>query len=168
MNVPRLPARLASALALAAALLAPVGGLAAGVALAQRANAPGLLEVVIADPATAPGGIEPLRSAGGFTGFDGPTALGGSVVRTGQMSATEGGRFEVTGDGATMAARTTNSTRLFRIERAATPLRAGDAVQVRLDGAGAPLGVLRLPFDLHEGANRGAVPPAAAPGAAAR
>ena len=155
----RLPARIASALTLVAALLAPLGGLAVGVAVAQRANAPGLREVVVADPAAARGGIEPLRSAGGFTGFDGPAALGGAVARTGQMGPTEAGRFEVTSDGATLAARTTNATRLFRIERASTPLRAGDAVQVRLDAAGALLGVLRLPLDLHEGQGRATPPP---------
>jgi len=154
MSSLNLPPRLVSALAIVGVLLAPVGGAAAGIAAARAASAPSQREVVIVDPATATGGIEGLRSTAGFTGFDGPAALGGRVVRTGTMSETRDGRFEVTADGATLAARTTSTARLFRIERASTPLSPGEAVQLRLDASGALLGVLRVPADLHEGQNR--------------
>ena len=156
-----LPPRLVSALAIVGVILALGGGGASGIALAERMNAPQQRDVVIADPSAATGGIEALRSPAGFSGFDGPAALAGSVARVGKMSATQSGAFEVTGTGTTLAARTTSGARLFRIERASTPLSRGDAVQLRLDASGALLGVLRLPSDLHAGENRPTPTPAA-------
>ncbi len=153
-----LSSRVRTLLALAAALVAFVGGAATGIGIADRTNVPHQRDVVIADPTGASGGIQALRSTGGFTGFDAPAALAGSVARTGTMSATQNGAFEVTSAGSTLAARTTSGARLFRIERASSAPARGDAVLVRLDAGGVATGVLRLPGDLHEGENRAPTP----------
>ena len=153
-----LSSRVRTLLALAAALVAFVGGGATGIGIADRTNAPHQRDVVIPAPAGASGGIQALRSAGGFTGFDAPAALSGGVARTGTMSATQNGAFEVSSAGSTLAARTTSGARLFGIERASSAPARGDAVLVRLDGSGGTTGVLRLPGDLHEGENRAPTP----------
>ena len=151
----RLPPRLLTFLGVAGALFALGGGIALGTRLAERASQPGHDELVIVDPALAAAGAEQsLRSPAGFTGFDGAGSLPGAAVRTGTVGALRDGAFEVTSQGSSLSIRTTSTARLFRLRRAATGLRAGDAVIVRALADGTVGGVLRVPRDLTEGTGR--------------
>lgn len=154
-----LRARLALMLRLGIVVAALGGGVAAGVALGTRASAPVQTELVLADPALAtPAPEAALRSAGGFTGFDGAAALGGAVTRVGAIAGTRDGSFEVTGAGSTLAIRTTSTARLYRVRRAASPLRPGDTVVVLVGADGSAAAVLRVPADLNEGARPAPTP----------
>jgi len=160
----RLPARLLGVLIAAGGLVALGGGIVAGMALGDRASRPGHNELVIASPALAGTTNEQaVRSRGGFTGFDGAGGLDGSAVRGGTMGAMRDGAFEVTSSGSTLSVRATSSGRLFGIAAATSPLRAGDAVVVRLQTDGSASGVLRVPADLNEGAGRPSPTPTPTP-----
>jgi len=163
-----LPPRLVTFLVVLGDLLAVGGGTALGMTLGERASRPGHSELVIENPALATGGTEPmLQSPGGFAGFDGPGSLGGAAVRVGTVATTPGapaGTFEVTSQGSSLGIRTTSTARLFRLRRAAAPLRPGDAVLVRIGGDGAATAVLRVPRDLNEGAGRPSATPTSTPG----
>lgn len=151
----RLPARLLTPLVALGALFALGGGVALGMTLGERASRPGHAQLVIQDPALATGGTEPvLRSAAGFTGFDGPGSLGGAAVRAGTVTPGRDGAFEVTSPGSSLGVRTTSAARLFQLRRASAPLAAGDAVVVRTGADGTVTGVLRVPRDLNEGTGR--------------
>jgi len=151
----RLPARLLTAVVLICAALSAVGGAALGARLGERASRPGHDELVLLDPALAGGNADlTLRSAGGFTGFDGPGSLDGGAVRVGSVGAVQNGAFDVTSAGASLAIRATANTRLFRIRHAAAPLQAADVVVVRTRPDGSAAGILRVPRDLNEGTGR--------------
>ena len=159
------PARLRTLLTIAAAVAALGGGIALGVTLGERAGRAGHDELVIADPALATGVTVPtLRSAGGFTGFDGPGSLAGTATRAGTVGGARGGAFDVTSEGASLGIRTTSTARLYRIRKASTSLSAGDAVIVRTQADGAAVGVLRVPRDLGEAAPRPSPAATGAPG----
>ena len=151
----RLPARLVAFLMVAGGLAALGGGIAAGMALGDRASRPGHDELVIASPVlSGTTNEQTVRSRGGFTGFDGAGGLDGSAVRGGTMGAMRDGAFEVTSSGSTLSVRATSTGRLFGIAAATSPLRPGDAGVVRLQADGSVSGVLRVPADLNEGAGR--------------
>lgn len=165
-----LPPRLVTFLGVAAALFALGSGVALGTRLAERASQPGHDQLLIVDPALATAGAaQSLRSPGGFTGFDGAGSLPGAAVRTGTVGVSRDGAFEVASQGSSLGIRTTSTARLFRLRRAATGLRAGDAVIVRVQPDGAAGGVLRVPRDLTEGTGRpsptgtATAPPASTP-----
>lgn len=145
-----LPSRVATFGAIAGLVLAAAGGVLGGMRIAERANEPGVQTVPVTAPRSAGASDLALRSAAGFTGFE-EHALGGRVTRTGTTSASADGVFEVQSGPSAMTIQTSSPVRLFRIEGASQPLAPGDVVVVRLDEAGNPLAVLRLPGDLREG-----------------
>lgn len=129
------------ALAGAAALL---GGGALGVRLGEAASRPRVEEIRVTDPgasSTAPG-IE-ARSPAGFTGFGGPPALEGDVLRRGTASDVREGAFTLIDGTARSQVEFTQSLRLYRISPAATPLATGDSVVVSID-EGRATAVLRV------------------------
>ena len=74
------------------------GGARLGIALAERFTAPETVELLFVDPLQLAGTPDfALRSAGGFTGFGGPPALGGAVLRTGPVSAPQAGPLAIEG-----------------------------------------------------------------------
>lgn len=113
--------------------VALVGGGALGVRLGEAASRPGVEEIRLADPAALPAasGIE-SRSPGGFSGFSGPPALEGSVLRTGIATDVRPGSFVLVADGARSTVEFTQPLRLHRISTATAPLVAGENVVVRL------------------------------------
>lgn len=139
--------RIVATLVLLAAVAA-AGGLS-GVALGERMSERGIEELVIADPALAPDERPALRSAGGFTGFEGAPALIGAVVRTGTFEETAEGDVRVTQDGASVEISLREPDRLLRLAPAASPLLPGDIVLVRYGSDDEVTGILRVPAGLH-------------------
>jgi hypothetical protein len=144
--------RLRNALLLGGLVAAGAGGVALGALAGREASEPGTTRVVVADPAAAQDlDADAARSPGGFTGFDGPRALAGSVFQSGTVERVADGELTIAGDGGTIAVRFTSPQRLFRIQPIVEPLATGDAVLVRVEG-GVVTAVLRVPPDLEEGA----------------
>jgi hypothetical protein len=145
------------ALALAAVLIAALGGgVLSGIALGERASRPGTQLLALDDPRGTEAGVSaPLRSAAGFTAFEGRPALGGVVVRVGAVGEVEERSLAVVDGGGTLTISLTEPLRLYRLAPATQPLVAGDIVLLRLDADGAPVAALRVPADLHEGDSRG-------------
>lgn len=155
----RLSGALVNALVVIGALLALGGGAAAGSALAARASEPGHETLQIINPAFATESPDqPLRSRGGFTGFDGLGSLGGAAVRVGAVNATGNGAFEVVSQGSSLSVRATSTARLFRLRPTTTAIQSGDAVVVRVGADGTATSILRVPRDLNEGGNGRPVP----------
>ncbi|MEX1022942.1 MAG: hypothetical protein WD058_07320 [Dehalococcoidia bacterium] len=145
--------RLVTLGAMAGLVLASVAGVFAGLGLAERANEQRVETLVLAAPASAEARDPALRSAGGFTGFE-PSAIAGTVTRSGQIAPGGGETFEVVTGAASMRVSTTSYVRLFHIEAADAALAAGDLVVVRTDEDGGAAAVLRVPPDLREGDSR--------------
>lgn len=145
------------ALALAGVLAAALGGgVLSGVALGERASRPGTQLLALDDPRGTEAGVStPLRSAAGFTGFEGRPALGGVVMRVGAVGEVEERSLAVVDGGGTVSISLTEPLRLYRLAVATQPLAAGDVVLLRLDADGTPVAALRVPADLYEGDSRG-------------
>lgn len=145
------------ALALAVVLVAALGGgVLSGIALGEHASRPGTQLLALDDPRAIESGVSaPLRSAAGFTGFEGRPALGGVVVRVGVVGDVQERSLAVVDGGGTLTISLTQPQRIYRLARATQPLAAGDVVLVRLDEEGAPVAALRVPADLYEGDSRG-------------
>lgn len=145
------------ALALASVLVAALGGgVLSGIALGERASRPGTQLLALDDPRGTEAGVSaPLRSAAGFTGFEGRPALDGVVVRVGAVGDVEARSLAVVDGGGTLSISLTEPLRLYRLAPATQPLVAGDVVLLRLDADGTPVAALRVPADLHEGDSRG-------------
>lgn len=140
----KLPARAAATFLVLALVALAGGGFVAGAAAGRAVSEPGELRLVFSDPTqmdTTPGVAQ--RSGGGFTGFGGSPALPGDVLRTGVVGGVDDGSFTVDAAGASIVVSYGEPQRLFRIERATTPLVEGDVVLVRLVD-GAVTGVLRV------------------------
>ncbi len=142
-----------SAVGLVAAL---AGGAVAGSALGERASRPATDALTLASPAAAGSGVaSPLRSAAGFTGFEGRPALGGAVVRVGAVEDVQERSLAVVEGAGTFEVSLSQPLRLFRIVEASRPLQAGDIVLLRVASDGTPEAALRVPADLYEGDSRG-------------
>ncbi len=146
--------RLARAATWAGLAIACALGAAAGVGLGHAASEPRVEEIEVTAPRSLTGPPEgTIRSSGGFTGFGGPPALRGEVQRSGPVLSVESGSVTVGTMDSHSIVRFTSPERLFRIVPAGAPLKAGDLVQVRVDGDRAT-SLLRLPPGLEEGGNR--------------
>ncbi len=147
----RAPWALTAGVVIAAIVAAGLAGVVVGIRAGERASAPDVEQLVIADPSflagTAP---DALRSAGGFTGFGGLPALPGDVLRAGTVVEADGGLLVVAAEGSTTAIQYSATARLFRFGPLARALTAGDLVVVRLED-GEPTGVLLVPPDIEEG-----------------
>lgn len=150
----KLHARVEAVAITAAVLLAGAGGALLGVRLGDAASAPNVERIMLAAPETLAGPPQDAaRSPGGFTGFGGPPAIRGEVQRGGTVQSVEPGALVVGSAESSVTVRYTSPQRLFRIVPSAAPLRAGDLVQVRVEG-GRAIAVLRLPPGLEQGGNR--------------
>ena len=128
-----LASRARGPLAVVLLLAIAAGGASLGIKLAERATAPGTVELVFIDPRQLTGAPDfALRSAGGFTGFGGTPALGGDVLRIGVVSESEQGRLVIEGPGSLATVTYSSPDRLFAIGLAVEPLLVGDLVLVRL------------------------------------
>lgn len=149
-----LRARLARAGLAATVALACLGGAVAGMRLAEQASSPNVEEIVIVAPdalAGPPAGT--ARSPGGFTGFGGSPALRGEVQRSGSVQNAQADAVTLGSAESNVTVRYTSPQRLFRIAPATSEMRAGDLVQVRVEGDRA-VALLRLPPGLEQGGNR--------------
>jgi hypothetical protein len=121
-----------------------VAGFVVGMRLGVTASESGVRELRFVNPnalETTPSTA--ARSAGGFTGFGGAPALTGDVLRSGSLTAINPEGLSVGEPSASLEVAYEDSTRLFRIARAATPLAPGDRVVVRTED-GRVTGVLRV------------------------
>jgi len=135
-------------------LLACALGTTAGIRLGHAASEPHVEEIEVTAPRSLAGPPEgTIRSLGGFTGFGGPPAIRGEVQRSGSVLRAETGSVTVGTGESQSTVRYNSPERLFRIVPASAAPRAGDLVQVRLEGDRAT-SVLRLPPGLEEGGNR--------------
>ncbi|GMU39492.1 MAG: hypothetical protein AMXMBFR23_03580 [Chloroflexota bacterium] len=149
-------ARLRGWLTAVGLLAALAGGGLAGSALGERASRPGTETLTLASADAAGTGVAtPLRSAAGFTGFEGRPALGGAVVRVGAVEHVQERALTVVEGAGTFEVSLTQPLRLFRIVEASRPLQAGDIVLLRVASDGTPQAALRVPADLYEGDSRG-------------
>jgi hypothetical protein len=126
------------------AVLALTGGIVAGMRLGEAASRPAVEEVRVTDPASEPttSGIE-WRSPAGFTGFGGPPALEGSVLRRGVTVDVRSGSFALVDGAARSQVEYTQPLRLYRVSPSTAPLASGDSVVVRVEN-GRATGVLRV------------------------
>jgi hypothetical protein len=131
-------------LATSAALVLALGlGVFLGVRLGERASRADARELSLVDPAGLATYVEDgARSPAGFTGFGGPPALQGEVLRAGRTAAAGPGHLELVDEAARTEVTYAGTQRLYRIEPARDALASGDSVIVRVDGTRA-LGVLR-------------------------
>lgn len=139
--------RIRGTLLLIAIVVAAPSGFYAGARIASTVTAPETELIAIGDPGLAtaiPAWAQ--RSAGGFTGFGGLPALSGQVLRSGTVTETSDGMIVVTGADNETVIVYSEPVRLYRIQPAASALRSGDAVTVRMV-EGAVTGVLRLNLD---------------------
>ena len=138
-----LSARTGAALVLLLAAAASSGAYL-GAAAARDLTEPGTRQLPLENPQSAaqtPAWAQ--RSRGGFTGFGGPPALAGVVLRSGTIAGSDDGGLTVDAPGVSTTVEYEQPSRLFRIRPAETPLAVGDTVLVRLvDGVAS--GVLRL------------------------
>jgi hypothetical protein len=134
--------------------VALLGGGFAGVRLGQAASQPRVEEVRVVDPGALSGvpGLE-VRSPAGFTGFGGPPALEGEVLRKGVAAEAGSGSFTLVDGGARSQIDFSQPLRLYRVTPSTAPLALGDSVVVRFEG-GRATGVLRV-----RGAPQGTGPP---------
>jgi len=125
-------------------VLALVGGVALGVRLGKAASRPGVEEIRVADPGglAANAGNEAL-SAGGFSGFGGPPALEGEVLRRGTATEVSAGGLGLLDGAATSRIEFTQPLRLYQVTPSSAELVAGDSVVVKI-ADGRALAVLRV------------------------
>lgn len=146
--------RVKAAIWTVAVVLAGAGGGLLGMRLGDAASAPRVERVTVVAPDLFAGPpADAARSAGGFTGFGGPPAIRGEVQRSGAVQRTESGALVIGSADSSVTVRYTSPERLFRIVPAGAPVRAGDLVQVRVEGDRA-MSILRLPPGLEQGGNR--------------
>ncbi len=151
---PMLRARAAS-ITLGVGLLAALAlGGWAGVRLGERASRASSRELEVVDPAALPSGTgAEARSVGGFSGFGGPPALQGAVLRHGAASEVAPGTLALVDGAATTTVEYTQPLRLYRIAPSSAPPAVGDMVVVNVDGAHAT-GVLLTRLSAPAGAAR--------------
>jgi len=129
-----------------AVVLAVAGGGWLGVRFGERASEPGVRELTFRDPLLLEDTpAYAVRSAGGFTGFGGPPAFDGDVLRSGVVESLDEAENALTlVDGAATLGVTYSTPKLlFRIVAATEPLEAGDTVLIRtVDGV--PASLLRV------------------------
>src|SRR5688572_6707557 len=102
-----------------AGLLALVGGVAFGVRIGETASRPRVEEIRVADPAGfTPTSDTALRSPGGFSGFGGPPALEGEVLRRGSATDVRAGALTLIDGGAASSVEFTHALRLYRVTSA--------------------------------------------------
>lgn len=148
----RLASRLFSIVAVGGIVLAALGGVLLGLRLADAANEPQQRTLTIANPEGAQDASPALRSAGGFTGFEGLPALPGDAVRSGEIrDVTDEGFLVASGGGAlsVAAARAGDTYRIASLERS---LASGDAVVLRIDASGAVVAALLITAPVTEAA----------------
>jgi len=127
-----------------AGVAALAGGGVLGMRLGEAASRPSVREIRVTDPAamTSAIGIETLSPAG-FTGFGGPPALEGGVLRRGIATDVHPGAFALMDGSARSQIEFTQALRLYRLTATVAPLASGDSVIVRVED-GRALGVLRV------------------------
>ena len=146
--------RLVTIAMLTLALASAAGGAMLGVRLGQAASAPAERQLMLVSAEGAlPASAGAVRSAGGFTGFDGARGLKGEALRSGTVRSVAGGTMVIASPESTLNLRYTRAERFFTIARTTTPLRADDLVQVFVRD-GVATGVLRVPASIEQGANR--------------
>lgn len=125
-------------------LVALLGGGFAGVRLGEAASRTRVHEIRVADPGALSGvpGLE-VRSPAGFTGFGGPPALEGEVLRKGVATEVRTGAFTLIDGGARSQIDFSQPLRLYRVTPSTAPLAVGDSVVVRFQD-GRATGVLRV------------------------
>ena len=127
-----------------AALLALPGGVAFGARLGEAASRPRVEEIRVADPTgLAPTSGIDSRSPGGFSGFGGPPALEGEVLRRGTSTGVRAGAFAIVDGTATTSLEFTQPSRLYRLAPSSAPLAVGENVVVRHED-GRAVAVLRV------------------------
>lgn len=121
-------------LGVALMLALAVGGFV-GARLGERASRASAEVLTVVDPESLTArSAEGLASVGGFSGFGGPPALQGEVLRHGIASEVAPGRVVVTDGTANVTVEYTQPQRLYRIARATTAPASGDAAVVTFEG----------------------------------
>jgi hypothetical protein len=139
-----LSSRVVGWIAAVAGGLALLAGAVAGVRLGEAASRPAVEEIRVTDPGQLPRvpGLE-VRSPAGFTGFGGPPALEGEVLRKGAAAEVRAGAFVLVDGGSRSTIEFSQTLRLYRVAPATAPLASGDNVVVRLEG-GRAAAILRV------------------------
>jgi hypothetical protein len=123
---------------------AAAGGGWLGVTLGERASEPDVRRLTFRDPLqledTPPFAV---RSTGGFTGFGGPPALDGDVLRAGSVAAVDEGSLTLEDGAGELVVTYATPVLVRRIRPAEAPLADGDTVLVRsVDDV--PVSILRV------------------------
>lgn len=139
----RISRRVAS-IALAVALFVALGaGAVSGARLGERASRADARELTIVEPDSLPArATAEVTSVAGFSGFGGPPALQGEVLRHGTASDVTARGFDLVDAAATTSVEYSEPGRLYRIVPARSELAPGDPVLVRIEGTRA-IAILR-------------------------
>ena len=109
--------------------------------------------IAVMDPHMAESNINPIRSGGGFTGFEGLPSLTGEIYRTGEVEVGKN-RLKIYSNNSLFDVDLSVRPSLFRISNSARPITTGDTIMLRFGADGEVAGILILPNDLHDGSNR--------------
>ncbi len=130
-----LSGRVMSMAVTASMLIVLLAGALVGVRLGERASRADARALSIVEPDSLPArsAVE-SSSAGGFTGFGGPPALQGDVLRRGTATDLTPRGLVLVDGAASTTVEYSEPGRLYRIVSARSELTVGDAVLVRVDG----------------------------------
>jgi hypothetical protein len=105
------------------------------------------------NPDMAESNIDPIRSRGGFTGFEGLPSLTGEIYRAGDVEIGID-RLKIYSGDSLFDVNLSVRPRLFEISKSARSITAGDTVMLRFADDGEVAAILLLPSDLHDSGNR--------------
>ena len=134
--------------------LASLGvGVYFGLSYGESSNRADTRLVELLNPALAESNIDPIRSKGGFTGFEGLPSLTGEIYRAGDVEIGVDHLKIYSGD-SLFDVNLSVRPRLFEISKSVRLITAGDTVMLRCTDDGEVAAILLLPSDLHDSGNR--------------
>ena len=134
--------------------LASLGvGVYFGLSYGESSNRADTRLVELLNPALAESNIDPIRSKGGFTGFEGLPSLTGEIYRAGDVEIGVDHLKIYSGD-SLFDVNLSVRPRLFEISKSVRLITAGDTVMLRFADDGEVAAILLVPSDLHDGGNR--------------
>ena len=134
--------------------LASLGvGIYFGLSYGESSNRADTRLLELLNPALAESNIDPIRSKGGFTGFEGLPSLTGEIYRAGDVEIDVDHLKIYSGD-SLFDVDLSVRPRLFEISKSVRLITAGDTVMLRFTDDGEIAAISLVPSDLHDSGNR--------------
>ena len=134
--------------------LASLGvGIYFGLSYGESSNRADTRLLELMHPDMAESDIDPIRSRGGFTGFEGLPSLTGEIYRAGDVEIGTD-RLKIYSGDSLFDVNLSVRPRLFEISKSGRLIAAGDTVMLRFADDGEVAAILLLPSDLHDSGNR--------------